>query len=368
MINMRCVWMAVLLHLCLSTLLASAPSQDQAAGLPHSALEVGHWISAKGDLADGRFRISELEVLPPEDLETLVGTLSNLDQDRLRILGQEVHLSTSTSWDRDRSSETASTRVKLQGHYRSPRKFSARKVRYRGLGRDQIAGRVDEISPVAGGLVLRVMRFRLFLPADETLQSEGNIAGLEKAKARAYSKEAELPLDDDDDIPGRHMLSEYLTLGARVDFSSAFEDNFDLDDERARDRRNYAASIRSELVWAPPGNFSGLIGFRHSTRYRWDADDPNETRNRSLFNEVYGYWSDVGTRGLDLQIGRQDFDDPREWIYDHNLDALRFIYRQPAYRLELSASKVLGAGSARDEASHNLIAYLSNSDSDRHLA
>jgi alginate production protein len=39
-----------------------------------------------------------------------------------------------------------------------------------------------------------------------------------------------------------------------------------------------------------------------------------------------------------LQIGRQDFDEPREWLYDENLDGIRFRIARGRWRAEASAS------------------------------
>src|SRR6185295_5110501 len=80
-------------------------------------------------------------------------------------------------------------------------------------------------------------------------------------------------------------------------------------------------------------------------------------------------WRDVGgSRGFDLTAGRQDFDDPREWLYDQNLDALRATWIRPEWRLDVSASTTLSDGDNRDESSWNAVAYLSNNDEDRYLA
>jgi alginate production protein len=43
--------------------------------------------------------------------------------------------------------------------------------------------------------------------------------------------------------------------------------------------------------------------------------------------------------GLAAQIGRQRFEDEREWLYDEELDAIRLRYAQANFALELSASR-----------------------------
>ena len=43
--------------------------------------------------------------------------------------------------------------------------------------------------------------------------------------------------------------------------------------------------------------------------------------------------------GLALQVGRQSFEDPRQWLYDAELDAVRARYRAQRLSLELAASR-----------------------------
>jgi alginate production protein len=66
-------------------------------------------------------------------------------------------------------------------------------------------------------------------------------------------------------------------------------------------------------------------------------------------------------------VGRQDFDDPREWVYDQNLDAVRTVWNHESVRLELSASTNLTNGTEFDRHSNNYIAYLSNNNRKKHL-
>ena len=63
-----------------------------------------------------------------------------------------------------------------------------------------------------------------------------------------------------------------------------------------------------------------------------------------------------------------DFDDPREWIFDQNLDALELSWIHPGWRLDVAGATIVSSGGERDEESSNAILYLSNNDADKHLA
>jgi len=110
---------------------------------------------------------------------------------------------------------------------------------------------------------------------------------------------------------------------------------------------------------------------RYTSRLRHEETPQGvveRTMGKGVLGETWLQWRDIGTEGFDFTVGRQDFDDPREWVFDENLDALRATWIRPTWRLDLATATRLSQGSPRDEASGNLIAYLSNNDPDRHLA
>ena len=82
-----------------------------------------------------------------------------------------------------------------------------------------------------------------------------------------------------------------------------------------------------------------------------EEDEDAESTSRTRLGETFFYVRDVFGAGVDVQVGRQDFDDEREWIYDQNLDAVRLIADRKRTRIELSASTTLDGGNDRDEAS-----------------
>jgi len=335
-----------------------------------SELVVGHWLQVKGQLReDGVFVAGAVELLEPEDSEVVIATVQSVSRESgyFEMLGQRFHVSEKTKW-KDRSLQSLTEeRLKVEGHYRGPSKFSARSVSSRGSGRDRLEGRIDAIRHTAQGVELSVMRWRVWVPADIAIEHESGIASYGLAAPRRSSGRS-ADRDDDDDVPGSIRLSDELFLGVRLEWRSTHEDGFNLDDGDPEDRRDDELTVRTELTWRPTGQrFYGLIGARHTTRLRDDEDEGGSTKNTARLSEIYGYWDHVGGYDLDLQVGRQDFDDPREWLYDQNLDALRLIYRNWGLRTELSASTTLAGGSPKDEATDNLIAYVTNGDPDRTL-
>lgn len=358
-----------------------APARDDEP-LDLDDVAVGQWVILKGTY-DGlaRFTATEVEIAAPEELHQLVGTIEAVEPDGFVVLGQSVEVSEKTRWRKelDLGSLASGMRVDVEGHYRGPRKFSAREVSPREPGRDRLSGRLEAVQPLpGGGLELRVTRYTVTVLADADVELdedlaediEGDLSAIPLAPFVEYTDPdalAEAEIWDEDDVRLSFRLTDTLYAGANLEWRSEEERDFDLDSGTPEDRRDDELSLRTEFVYDPEGNFSAFL--RVNSRYRWrdDEKDGFEFDEGTRVAEVWGLWRDVEP-GVDLKVGRQDFDDEREWLYDENLDALRLTWRGDDLRLELSASRVLSDGSEALEATDNFIAYLSTTDDDRHLA
>jgi hypothetical protein len=377
------------LTLALTSLLAAQevpvpPTPVSQAPVPETAdlgelarITVGHFVEIRGELTpDGRFVGEKIELLQPDE-DVLIGTIPSSERNRARfvLLGQIVETDQETSWGI--SDPIAGKRVKVEGSWKGPTRFYAEDVEDRGEGRDRIGGRVDEWHRVEGGWRARVMTFDVFLPDGVEFEHEQPIEAYELAQERLYGTAYD-PFDierDEDDAFGEGILiARNLRFTGQLEGKITHEKDYDLVDGPINDeddRTDYAFSPRIRLVWTPSPRFWGLIEGRWTERYRRQEDDgvnDSENDHTGSIGEAWLTWRDVnGWPGFDVTVGRQDFDDEREWIYDENLDGLRLSWLRPSWRLDVSGSTTLNGG-LRNENSDNLIAYLSNNDDDRHLA
>ncbi len=78
--------------------------------------------------------------------------------------------------------------------------------------------------------------------------------------------------------------------------------------------------------------------------------------------ESWVYLDDLFEVDFDIQAGRMDFDDRREWLYDQNLDGIRVYWTVGSWLAELSATTTLSDGKLRDENTNNYIAYVTDID------
>ncbi len=361
--------MTALLGALLLTAGAAAQTRDD--------LEVGHWVEVRGEVVgDEVFGATSVEIREPDDDEVLIGVprLVDLERRHFVLMGQRVVVSARTDWEGITLEELAlpePAQIKVEGHFRTPGRFDAREVSpRRSPGRSRITGRVDTLGRRAGGVVtLGIMRWTVPVGPEAmiSVEDDRSLASVPLAPGRPTAQ-LDQRADDADDIRRNFLLTDKLSFGGQFELSAKREENFDLDDDVGAERSDIQLKLTTELVWEPDETFFALMRLRQQTRWRHEQDAPDDRDSDGELNELYGYWLDAFGAGVDLQVGRQDFDDLREWIYDENLDAIRAIARRPGVQLELSASTVFSEGSKRNRDFDNAIAYLSNGDEQQHLA
>lgn len=344
--------------------------RDDASASSQGRLRVGHWVEIKGELRDDVFVADSIEVLAPAEQEWIVASASDVapDGSTFTLLGQPVQTSARTEWEGVDPSTLPSAQVKVEGHYRGPGRFSAREVSVRRKpGRDRIAARVDELLHTPEGLQLVVMRFTVLLPPGVEPTAEGDLGSYALAPARPVVTRR-VGRDDDDDIPGTLRLGEDVTFGGQFEVKLERRGDPDLDRSARDDVRESEESFRGEVVWDADEDAYLLVGFRGRLTTSRREEQPVERTRDGVLTEAYALLRDPLSLGFDVQLGRQDFDDAREWIYDENLDAVRLVWNRADLRVELSASTVLADGGPRNRETTNFMAYVSNADDDRHLA
>jgi len=357
----------------LALVVAIAP-QEQETSTP-LVLQVGHVIEVRGVLEGGRFVAERAELKAANSDELLIGEVPAGDRDpsRFSLLGQLIETSDETAWQGMERGSLAGQRVKVEGSWKGPRKFRADTISPRGAGRDRLAGRIDDIRKVEGGWEATVMIFRVFLQEDTPVEHKKPVAEFELAAARKVGTGTKELERDEDDVFGKGIaITDTLRLMGQIEGKTTVEQNFNLDRAQDRDRRDVDLPVRLRMTWTPGEKLRGQVEVRYTHQFRHDETSTgnlDEVNHSGAFGETWLQFLDLwGNEGFDVTVGRQDFDDPREWIYDQNLDALRLTWIRPTWRLDVASATLLTDGSDRDQESNNFIAYLSNNNSDEHLA
>jgi alginate production protein len=151
--------------------------------------------------------------------------------------------------------------------------------------------------------------------------------------------EPTLTFDFDHPPETTHQLSEAWSFGAVLDFDSIVEQNLDLDSSRNDDRATIEPRLDLAVAWEPTENLRAFteVELRRGIVVR-DEDDSLDPEAELRLEQAYVTFSEFRP-GLSLQIGRQNFEDERDWWYDEELDAARLFFRSGSFGLEISAAR-----------------------------
>jgi alginate production protein len=137
----------------------------------------------------------------------------------------------------------------------------------------------------------------------------------------------------------RASTRDLFEVGGEVEVAYQRQQEFDLDRGEPDDLDLLPVEIKLEVLFAPNDFVEAFLQttlFHAFTLRDQGEDDVDPT---DLFvEEAYLILREPGL-GLALQVGRQSFEDPRQWLYDAELDAVRARYRTQGLALELAASR-----------------------------
>jgi len=117
------------------------------------------------------------------------------------------------------------------------------------------------------------------------------------------------------------------------------EQNFDLDSSQADDVDLLPVELAIEVGFEPNEYFKAKFQPTLNRDFELHEEGRGQDRDTELLiDEVYFTLTDPNY-GLSLQVGRQSFEDHRQWLYDEELDAVRAFLQQSGLSLEFSISR-----------------------------
>jgi hypothetical protein len=308
---------------------AGMPGYGVAQVNPHvdpGAIREGHWVEVRGKLDEaGVFQAARVEIVHEQRYEILIGTAEASERENhVRLLGRQVELNEKTTYRKLERDEVPGSRVKIEGYFRGVEKFSAREVAQRGQGRERIVGRADRVRREQDSIWLEVMGFTVLVPTMLDLDHEDPLEDyvLSQRRTQPVSRESR---NEDDQFGKGIRISENVLFAGLAEARWTGEDEFDLDRRDPEDRQDSESSFRGRFIYRPSTSFVGVLEVSHRRLWRKDDEDGRIERDATVLGETFGYWFDPFGMATDVQAGRIDFDEEREWLYDQNLDGIRLF-------------------------------------------
>lgn len=162
------------------------------------------------------------------------------------------------------------------------------------------------------------------------------VIGLALLLVPAHLIHAKSPTESDDPQGQTSVLPDWLELGGMFELEATRQQNVDLTRPRSDARTLLRPELQIETHVNPSDHFEGVLTLEFSREFELE-DDPNEERPAVFafgFFEAYILFKEVLGSPISLQIGRQTFEDDREWLYDDELDAVRLTLRSERLHLE----------------------------------
>jgi alginate production protein len=309
---------------------------------PIRDLQEGLWVEVAGRVEKSQPTATEIGEKAPgpaprEDRLEITARIEALHEDgQIRLLGCPVFVSGSTRFEDGRGREVPAfalrkgdwVKVKLQK--RRGRLLVRELRRIDERERFKVEGAVTHIRPDETSI--EVGGVRLWISP----RTEVELLGSEKGGERTDPLAALLG-DEQKSVPFTLRLHERLLLGSQLTLEGSMEESRNLKRDPTRDKQALASEMKLDLLWLLDRKgslalFEGTFGLKEDLRNR----SHDRTSHSQRFSRAYAYV--VLSDWLRLQVGRQDFDDEREWLYDEVLDAVRVYVGRRPFEAELSVS------------------------------
>ncbi|MDX1735519.1 MAG: alginate export family protein [Halioglobus sp.] len=301
-----------------------------------------------------------IDLVAPRDEEEIIGEVTTSVAGDLHILGKRLRLSDATEYRNLAPGDLEGMRVKVEGLYMDDHGFAVDTVSVRGPGRERITGRIDGVLTIGDGYLLKIMDILVFVDADLVLGLERPLEQYAVVPKRTTLREEQAPSEDDQFGEGVR-IGQAVRVATMVETRFKREDNYNLDEEEREDRDDLGVAARTRVMLDPSAyGITAQLEFRYNRLWRDDDEDGSLDTADSRMGESFLSFNGALGDDFDMYLGRMDFDDRREWLYDQNLDGLRLFWKIGDLVAEASATTILSDGNLLEENTDNYTLYLSD--------
>ena len=167
------------------------------------------------------------------------------------------------------------------------------------------------------------------------------------------------PLIDPDASPALSFpITPRFSMGVKLEMGLLRRVNRDLINAKEDDRTRLESSLNLAAQLILPKDILIFVeADLFDERLFQDGKGRTSREIGVQLDRLYLLWEGFLFPFLDLQLGRQRFNDPREWLYDEKLDAVRLFFRKEPFDLELSMSTNLLDPEGPEEEIRNYVVY-----------
>jgi alginate production protein len=147
--------------------------------------------------------------------------------------------------------------------------------------------------------------------------------------------------DPDEPPETRYQLAPHLTFGAELELDFEYRKNLGLDDRPDNDASALVPELSVAFSFDPHPSFQAFLNLAIARAVVWKTEAGQSRPSEDIALELKEAFILLRSLpgGLSLQVGRQRFEDERQWLYDEELDAVRLWLHRGPLTAELSLSR-----------------------------
>ena len=159
----------------------------------------------------------------------------------------------------------------------------------------------------------------------------------------------------------RIQIAPYLTFGAQIEIEGIYEHNYDLDKNEKDDVFTLVPELSLALSFDPNRHiqiFANLVG---NAEFVWENGRNNDEYTLE-FEQLYILFKNLVNDMFAIQLGRQRFEDERQWLYEAELDGARlfFLYDNLFSEFSVSRGGLVDRDLLNDDVSDKIDNYIFN--------
>lgn len=322
----------------------------------------GTWVEAKGRMINGKPIVDEIDELErtesdKKDKIEITAQAKPTGKGELELVGLPLKTDAETEYENDKKepidpydpADGEWVRAKLRnkdGEYklRTLRKSEVRE-------QFKVVGELDSINQADFELSVGGIR----MPYQQGV-SVGSLGDRASDDPLALFK-----ADDQKGVPFSIRATENLFLGGSGTLEYTDEDEYDLDRTTERDQWSTGATANIDALWLFNDKASYAIfeaGFGRSDTYNDNPTRADTTNEVAQINRAAV--SLAVAPQVQLIVGRTDFEDEKEWLFDRTLDGFRGIYDNGEWRFDVGGAvgRDIGSPTNNTENTQLLISML----------
>jgi alginate production protein len=289
------------------------------------ALEIkGEW-----DSENSVFVAVKIEELPKERRPKLRGEIQKIDPENetITVYGIPIEIDDETQYsdsDGDFKSLKVGQRVEVSCKIRE-HGWEASKLKLKDVkDSDKIKGTVTRFSidgespdtlEIHGLIIILTEKTRIVEPTGFYEDKEDMLFGDLKSSKIYYD-------------PDRIEVTDRILAYAEYRHTTRNNNEFDLSESYDGDNSDTEPEIRLEAIGNYNRHIQAFTQLRVRKKFYFNDQrrvQPPDDLEADL-TQLYFLARNIGNRGFALQVGRQDFDEDREWLFDEYMDAVRLYY------------------------------------------